>query len=220
MRSVLSSAQLEQYVDRCFGIDDSDALSVHASAPERWVKGQVGFVEGRLLQFLIRVTGTKSIVEVGTCVGFSAICMARALPPEGRVYTIEKDEQHCAAARQNIAKCGMADKITVLCGDALHVLKKDLEDKSPFDMMFIDANESGYCDYLDWAEVNVRKGGLLVADNVFLYRTVSGDTPSDGVPASAHTSMRRFNERLSNKQDYLASVIPTEEGTLVALKLR
>ncbi len=62
--------------------------------------------------------------------------------------------------------------------------------------------------------------GFLVADNVFLYRTVSGDTPSDGVPASAHTSMRRFNERLSNKQDYLASVIPTEEGTLVALKLR
>ncbi|AXW84896.1 methyltransferase [Anaplasma marginale] len=219
MRSVLSNERLEQYCREVFGIDDGDALSVHASAPDGLVRAQVGFVEGRLLQFLVQATGTRSIVEVGTCVGFSAICMARALPPEGHVYTIEKDDQNCAKARQNIEKCGMTDKITVLFGDALHVLK-NLEHKSPFDMMFIDANKSGYCDYLNWAEANIKRGGLLVADNVFLFGTVFDDAPSGRVSSSAHTSMQNFNKRLSNKQDYLASVIPTKEGMLVALKLR
>ena len=218
MRSIFPRRE-QAYISELFGVDDSNALSVHSSAPDGLHMVQLGVAEGQLLQFLIRAARVKSVVEVGTCVGFSAICMAMALPPEGHVYTIEKRDKVAPIAKRNIEKCAMTDKITVLCGDALDKLK-DLKSASPFDMMFIDANKSGYCDYLDWAEANIKKGGLIVADNVFLFGTVFSDTPSEKVSKSAHTSMRNFNKRLSDKSNYLASIIPTEEGMLVAIKLR
>ncbi|MGN7661406.1 MAG: O-methyltransferase [Anaplasma sp.] len=207
-----------EYVRRLFGVDDRDVLGVRASAPDVWRTAQLNEAAGQLLQLLIKASGTKSIVEVGTCVGFSTICMAKAMSHEGRIYTIERNSDSASIAECNIHKCGVGDRITVLVGNATERLR-DLENMAPFDMMFIDADKISYCDYLNWAERNIRTGGLIVADNVFLSSTVFEDTPTPGISRSAHKSMQSFNLRLADKNNFLSSVFPIEDGVSVAVKL-
>ncbi|MFV9838964.1 MAG: O-methyltransferase [Aaplasma endosymbiont of Hyalomma asiaticum] len=217
MRSTYISKK-DEYISRLFGINDPKVLLAHSSAPDELRTSQLGAAEGRMLQFLIGVAGVKSVVEVGTCVGFSSICMAKALPADGHVYTIEKEYRNVIAAQQNIADCEVEDKVTILHGDAIEKLKV-IGDIAPFDMMFIDANKSSYCSYLKWASLHVKKGGLIVADNVFLFDTVFEEVPTGRVSNKAHAGMREFNEELSNKDKYISSIIPTGEGMLVAVKL-
>ena len=144
--------------------------------------------------------------------------MAKALPLDGHVYTIEKEYRNVIAAQQNIVDCEVENKITILHGEALEKLK-GLECMAPFDMMFIDANKSSYCSYLEWACSHIKKGGLIVADNVFLFNTVFEEVPTGRVSSRAHSCMRAFNEELSNKEKYLSTIIPTSEGMMVAVKL-
>ncbi|MDB1135795.1 O-methyltransferase [Candidatus Anaplasma sp. TIGMIC] len=217
MRSTILDKK-EEYLNRLFGISSTDMLSVHASAPDELRMAQQGVAEGRILQLLTKMANVKTVVEIGTCVGFSAICIARALPADGHVYTIEKQYRNVLAAQQNIMDCKVGDKVTVLHGDALDKLKS-IENVAPFDMVFIDANKSAYCAYLDWAKVNLKKGGLIVADNVFLFNTVFEDVPTGRVSSSAHSCMRAFNEELSDEDKYLSSILPTSEGMLVSIKL-
>ena len=103
-------------------------------------------------------------------------------------------------------------------GDALDVLPQ-LSKEGPFDMVFIDADKLNYLRYLDWAEENVRKGGLIVGDNTFLFDAVWRDDPVDRVRQTARDAMRDFNRRLADPQKYCGILLPTQEGMTVALKL-
>ena len=206
-----------RYLHALFGVSEDKILEVHASAPPRLGLAQLDVLEGQFLRLLIKLAGVKTIVEVGTCVGFSAICMAQSLPENGHIYTIEKNQENVASALKNVASCGLQNKITVLHGDALSELKK-LEDTAPYDMMFIDADKASYPLYLNWAESNIRKGGIIAADNVFLFGTVFGDMQANISPNSYH-GMRAFNQALSDKTKYLSSVLPYTDGIIVALKM-
>jgi predicted O-methyltransferase YrrM len=168
--------------------------------------------EGKLLQLLIRMNGVKNIVEIGTLAGYSALWMAEALPPDGRIITIEKDETRAALARRNIAH---EPRIELVTGDALQVLQQL---KGPFDMVFIDADKINYTAYLDWAEVNVRQGGLIVGDNTFLFDAVWKDGPVDRVRETARAAMRDFNARLADAEKYHSILLPTEEGLTIAVR--
>lgn len=169
--------------------------------------------EGKLLQLLIRLSGVKKIVEIGTFAGYSALWMSAALAPEGHIHTIEKDPLRAAEARNNLQDC---KNVTLLQGNALDILPAL---QGPFDMVFIDADKLNYLHYLDWAEKNVKKGGLIVGDNTFLFDAVWNDAPVERIRETARKAMRGFNQRLSDPARYCSIMLDTPEGMTIAQKI-
>ena len=177
----------------------------------------IGAEEGKLLQVLIQLSQTKTIIEIGTLYGYSTLWMARALPEDGHVYTFEFNPQHSSIAKQHFEASDVNDKITLIEGKALDMLST-IAAKGPFDMAFIDADKRGYVAYLDWCEKNIRKDGLIIGDNTFLFGAVYQDELPHAVKESTKNIMHDFNSRLSNPEKYSSIIIPTEQGMTVAQK--
>ena len=169
---------------------------------------QLGASEAKAVGLLLKLAGAKKVVEVGTLAGYSALVTARALPADGHVWTVESDPKHARIARGNLEAAGLASKVTVLEGAGLAVLPA-LEPLGPFDAVFVDADKSNYDAYGRWAARNVRKGGLLVGDNAFLF----GRLLEDSAEAAA---MRRFHEEAAETFD--TACLPTPDGMLLGLK--
>jgi caffeoyl-CoA O-methyltransferase len=126
----------------------------------------IGSVKGKHLVSAVRKFKVKSVLEVGTLVGYSAILIASNLPEEGKVVTIEIKPESAERAKENILKAGMADKIEVHVGNALNVIRQL---KGKFDMVFIDATKDEYLEYLKLAEGKLKKNGVVFADNVKMF---------------------------------------------------
>lgn len=169
---------------------------------------QLGVSEARLLELLLGIVGARRVVEIGTLAGYSAIRIARALPMRGRLWTIEAEPKHAAVARENLAAAGVADRITVLEGAALGVLPS-LERDAPFDAVFIDADKGNYDAYGRWAAKALRPGGLLLADNVYLFGKLMGKS-------AEAAAMRRFHEESARAFDTVC--ISTPDGLLLGVK--
>lgn len=123
--------------------------------------------QGKLLQLLALIRGARTILEIGTLGGFSTIELARALPPEGRLVSLEYDPAHAEVARANIAAAGLADRVEVRVGAALDSLPQVQADGiGPFDLVFIDADKVNSANYARWALELSRPGTLIVVDNV------------------------------------------------------
>ena len=123
--------------------------------------------QGRMLQLLAAVQGARNILEIGTLGGYSTICLARALPTDGRLVSLEFDPKHAEVARGNIAAAGLADRVQVRVGAALQTLPQVQADQlGPFDLVFIDADKANNAAYLRWALELSRPGTLIVLDNV------------------------------------------------------
>ncbi|WP_174301149.1 O-methyltransferase [Caulobacter sp. S45] len=120
-------------------------------------------LQGRFLHLLTRITHARRVLEVGTLGGYSTICMARALPPEGRLVTLELDPHHAEVARANLAWAGVADRVEVRVGRALDLLPGVEE---PIDLAFIDADKASSPAYLNWAIRLSRPAAVIVLDNV------------------------------------------------------
>lgn len=169
---------------------------------------QLGPSEARGVALLLRLARARTVVEIGTLAGYSALVLARALPEDGRLFTIESDPKHARVARENVDAAGLAPRITVLEGAALDVLPT-LETKGPFDAVFVDADKRNYDAYGRWAARNVRPGGLLVADNAYLF----GRLLEDSAEAAA---VRRFHEEAREAFD--SACLPTPDGLLVGVR--
>lgn len=206
------------YIRRLYAPEDRLLTQMREELASAGMDIHIGAEEGRLLQVLIHMHGVRSIVEVGTLAGYSAIWMARALTEGGRIVTLNKDPDHCAMARYYLSQCEVGNRITMLEGDA-HLLLPMLRPQAPFDMIFIDADKISYPDYLDWAEENVRQGGLIVADNTLLFGAVCKPSAPADTPPATWDAMRRFNERLADPLRYYSVMIPTREGLSIAVKL-
>jgi predicted O-methyltransferase YrrM len=163
--------------------------------------------EAKLTELLLRLAGAKKVVEVGTLAGYSALRLARALPPDGHVHTIEYDPKHAEVARAVIARAGEASRITVHVGKGVDVLPT-LEKHGPFCGVFIDADKESYDQYGRWAARHVRPGGLLLGDNVFLFGNLLDETPRAA-------AMRRFHEEAKSHFDTVC--IPTPDGLLLGI---
>lgn len=123
--------------------------------------------QGKLLYLLAKISDSKRILEIGTLGGYSTIWLARALPPDGTLITLELDPKHAEVARANIAGAGLASQVEVRLGPALDSLSQLVDDgAAPFDFIFIDADKSGYPAYLDWSLRLSKPGTVIVGDNV------------------------------------------------------
>ena len=169
---------------------------------------QVGQSEGKLLTLLMQLIGARRIVEVGTLAGYSTICLARALPADGQLWTIEVDEEHAQIAATNITAAGLGDVVTVLVGDAVQTLES-LDTGGPVDAVFIDADKENYPAYGRWARDHVRPGGLLLGDNSALFgRLLSDDDRA--------APMQQFHREAVQAFDTVN--IPTPDGLLLGIR--
>jgi predicted O-methyltransferase YrrM len=139
--------------------------------------------QGKLLHLLARARGARTILEIGTLGGYSTIWLARALPADGHLITLEADPKHAEVARANIAHAGLADVVDVRLGPALETLPKiAAEGRDPFDLVFIDADKQSNPDYFRWALALTRAGSLIVVDNVVRRgAVVAADSDDPGV---------------------------------------
>ncbi len=210
-----SLAKTTKYIRDVFVQENINLSRIRESAKNEMYGVQIGSDEGKLLYTLIKMNHIKNIVEIGTMVGYSSAWMASAIPEDGLIHTIEKSAENAAIARNNFKNAGLENKITLLEGDAIDILKGlNME----YDMVFIDANKSAYCHYLDWAEEHVKKGGLIVADNTLLFDSVYLDNPPDGINRKSWTTMKNFNKRIADPSKYCSIMIPTKEGLTVGIK--
>jgi caffeoyl-CoA O-methyltransferase len=187
------------------------ALDRAFAAPARYgmPEIQLGAAEGRFLELLLRLANAMKVVEIGTLAGYSALWMVRALPPGGHLWTIESDPKHAAIAAEIIGEAGFGDQVTIIRDDAAKVLPK-LSDSGPFCAVFLDADKGRYDLYGRWATENLRTGGLLLADNAYLFGRLLDD--SDEARA-----MRRFHEEIASQ--YRSVCVPTPDGLLVGVRV-
>ena len=123
--------------------------------------------QGKMLQLFARMVGAKRILEIGTLGGYSAIWLATALPPDGKLITLEVERRHADVAAANIARAGLEKKVEIRVGRALDTLPKLVaEHAGPFDMVFIDADKQNNAGYFEWALKLSRRGTLIIVDNV------------------------------------------------------
>ncbi|MBR8841262.1 MAG: O-methyltransferase, partial [Stigonema ocellatum SAG 48.90 = DSM 106950] len=158
------------------------------------------------LQLLARVQGARTILEIGTLGAYSTIWLARALPADGRLVTLEANPKHAEVARANIAHAGLADIVELRVGRALDILPQlAAVDRDPFDLIFIDADKQSNPDYFTWALSLSRRGSLIIADNVVRNGAVVDAATDD----KSVLGVRRFNELLASSPHVSATAIQT-----------
>ena len=162
--------------------------------------------QGKLLHVLARAQGARRILEIGTLGGYSTIWLARALPPDGRLISLEVDPKHAEVARANLAHAGLSSIVEIRLGSALDTLPKLVsEGRGPFDLIFIDADKPGYADYLKWSLKLARMGTLIIADNVVR----KGAVADAGSKDENVQGIRKFNEALAAEKRVTTTVIQT-----------
>lgn len=191
-------ARVDRYLADLFGPPDPVLEEVLRSSERGGLPSiQVSSQQGRLLHLLAQLQGARKILEIGTLGGYSTIWLARALPPGGRLTTLEIEPHHAAVARANLERAGLSERVEVRVGRALVSLARlESEGRGPFDMVFIDADKPSYLDYLSWALRLSRPGSLIVADNVIRNGAVAD--PSDPDPR-VH-GVRRFWEMIASEK--------------------
>ena len=154
----------EYYEAKLIGRDKALEAALAASDRERLPQIAVTPNQGKLLMLMAKSIGARRILEIGTLGGYSTIWLARALPADGRLVTLEYDEDHAKVAQANITHAGFADKVDIRIGRALDVLPKLAG--GTFDFVFIDADKVNNAKYFSWALKLTRKGGIIIVDNV------------------------------------------------------
>ena len=165
--SELDHDALDRYVQRLYAGEDDHLRRVRARADESDMpRIQLPPATARALQVLVRAVGARRVLEVGTLAGYSAIWIARALPADGHLITVEINPEHASVARRSVEQAGLADRVDVRIGDAAEVLAELTPDGS-LDVVFLDADKERYTQYMEEAARLLRPRGLLIADNAF-----------------------------------------------------
>lgn len=201
----MSATQLfeavDTYINSLFAADDE----ILSRAVERARKAglpeiQVSSGQGKLIYLLAKMIGAKRILEIGTLGGYSTVWLGRALPKDGELISVELDAAHAAVARETVKDAGLADKVEIVEGRGLDEMRA-LEPS--FDLVFLDANKDGYPAYLKQAKRLLRKGGLIVADNVVREGAVL--EPSQVDPNAIGAAA--FNQALASDSELEAIVL-------------
>lgn len=172
--------------------------------------------EGKLLYLLAKLSRPKRILEIGLLGGYSAYWLARALPPNGRLVTLEISAHHATVARQTLETAGLLPLVEIRVGAARESLEKMVQSgEPPFDLVFIDADKEGYPVYLDYALHLTHPGSLILADNVI--RDGKVVNPDDPDPAAC--AVREFNAKLAGNPKLETILIPLMRGKIDGLAI-
>lgn len=207
-------SRLERYVTELFAVEDPILSSIRARhTAENLPSINVSPEEGKLLHLLLLTIQAKRVLEIGSLGGYSGVWLARALPPTGRLITIEKDPRHARIAREAFTAAGLEERVELIEGGALDVLPT----LSPgFDAVFIDADKEPLPKYFDWGMRLLRRGGLLLCDNAFFHGAAIDESDQSGNAIG----VRAFNQLAANDPRLVATIIPVRDGLVVGVKTR
>jgi caffeoyl-CoA O-methyltransferase len=174
---------------------------------------QVAADQGAFLGLLVAVSGARSVLEIGTFTGYSALCMARALPEGGRLVACDVSEEWTAIGRRYWERAGVADRIDLRLGPALETLQAMGPDET-FDLVFIDADKQGYPAYLEEVAGRLMPGGLLLADNVLSH----GEIADEAAESPRLQALRAFNDRIASHPGFETVLLAVFDGLTFARK--
>lgn len=196
---------VDHYISDLLGHEDEALIAATESLKEADMPAiSVSPNQGKFLQLLALLCNAKNILELGTLAGYSTIWMARSLPADGRLITIEADPKHAEVAEKNIVRAGLASHVQIKTGKALEILPQLLhEGAGPFDMIFIDADKPPYAEYFEWALRLSRPGTLIVADNVIR----DGKVLDENSTEAAVNGAQRFNKMLAANTAVTATIL-------------
>jgi len=174
-------------------------------------------VQGQFMMLLLKLISAAKTLEVGVFTGYSSLCTALTIPENGRIYACDVSEEWTSVARRYWAEAGVADKVTLKLAPAVETLDALLAEghAGTFDFAFIDADKSNYDAYYERALKLVRKGGLLVFDNMLWYGKVADESVTD----ADTVALRALNAKLHQDERVFASLIGVGDGMNLAIKL-
>jgi predicted O-methyltransferase YrrM len=197
------------FTEHLLPADDALNAAMETSVAEGLPPISVTPPQGKLLHLLARIQGARRILEIGTLGGYSTIWLARALPRDGTVVTLEIDQHHADVATRNLARAGVGDRVEIKLGRASETLDAMIaEGAEPFDFVFVDADKASSDVYFDAALKLSRAGTVIVVDNVVRDGKVSDATSDD----ADIQGIRRMTERLANEKRVSATAIQTVGG--------
>ena len=198
---------VDRYINNLLVPEDEVLTATEASIVEANIPTiSISANQGKFLHVLARLINAKKILEIGTLGGYSTIWLARALPEDGRLITLELSEHHAAVAQKNIVRAGLDAIVDIRIGKALDLLPEiEKEATGPFDMIFIDADKEPYTEYFQWALRLSRQGTLIVADNVIREGKVLDENSTDEMVKG----VQRFNSMLAKNTAVTATIIQT-----------
>jgi predicted O-methyltransferase YrrM len=182
------------------GLDAALAANRKAKLPAI----DVSPLQGKFLEVLVQMTQARRILEIGTLGGYSTIWMARALPPDGRIVSLEFNPKHADVARANLENAGLLDRVELRVGRALDSLPMvESSGDGPFDLIFVDADKASNPQYLEWALKLARPGTVIVVDNVVRQgRIIDAESTDPDIQGT-----RRFTEMLAAEPRLSATVL-------------
>jgi len=193
-------------VDVLVGSDPVLDAALQASSAAGLPAIQVSPNQGKLLGLLARLCQARAILEIGTLGGYSAIWLARALPPDGRLITLEIEHSHADVARANVARAGLSQAVQVRLGPALDSLTQlHAEGDGPFDLVFIDADKANIPEYFAWALRLSRPGTVIIVDNVVR----NGEIVDQASDDPSIQGVRRLNQLMAGEPRVSATAIQT-----------
>jgi len=202
----------EQYVDQLVQEDEALRSIREAIIGEGMPEVSVAHPYGKLLTFLIEVSGAQEVLEIGALGGYSGICLARGLGEKGRIVSLELKKAYAALAHRHMEKNGYGDRVEYRIGPAADSLEALQKEGRTFDFFFIDADKENYPVYLEYAIALAKPGAIIAGDNCFLRgRTLNTDKNGPAVQA-----VRRFNKMIATDPRLVSTLLPAYDGLALA----
>ena len=216
MKGTPLTDQIVEYMIELFPAEDALLRELRSAAITAEIPAiQISPEQAAFMQVFLRAIGAKRVLEVGTLGGYSAISMARALPADGMVTTIELDPFRAEFARGWAKRAGLSSKIEVRVGAGVDVLERDLAGSGPYDFAFIDADKPNYVRYLDLILPMMRRGGVIAGDNALAWGEIANPNAQD----PSVLGMQAFNRAMAARPELQCSLIPIGDGMCVGVVL-
>lgn len=203
-----------EYIGQLFTEEDAVMQHIQAENIRQDIPPiSIKYYDGYLLQWLMRMINARTVIEIGTLGGYSGIWMARALPEDGKLITLELQPRHAEVAQANFEYADVADKVEIKTGMAIKTLQTlNAEADGPFDMVFIDADKISYPQYLEWAAEHLRVGGMIAAHNSYRRGRVLEPEEADD------HELIKFHQMIADDPRLDGIIIPLGDGMTVAIK--
>lgn len=215
--SNINSESVEKYI-RKLSLEDKETEDMREYAELH----NVPIIEPEVKDFLkvmLKMKKPKTILEIGTAIGYSAIIMSLFTPKDTKIYTIERNEKMYELAKINISSKSMNDKITLIEGDALEVLEKNLENIGNIDLLFIDGAKSKYEDIFNIVSEKLLKGSIIIADNVLFKGMITDDSLVVRRKKTIVRKMRNYLEYVMGDENLVTSIVPIGDGVAISYKV-
>lgn len=212
-----SDLKREEYLNSLLPAHFQSLISFSEKTDPKTKHMQIMPFEGNIIALILKLINAKKALEVGTLNGYSAAWILNAMGKEGKLDCLEIASDAIARAQQNLEALNILDQVNFVLGDAKESMNKMLGIEL-YDAIFIDADKASYMHYLNCAKQLVRKGGVIILDNVFLFGSVYDEPVRDVNPATIKV-MREVNESMFQDGEFCTSILPTQEGMMVSFKL-